>query len=153
MFQPAMLVYWSVNSWKHLEKKIQHLPFSAQQVVYSLATLQTSSTFWSFVIFQPSLSSPPKKTCHFEGDNKIDFSNKCVLFLFQLFVLVYQLLPSDLLIPQMEVTNNPWKGHLKPPQKVTRKNLVFIIAILMTNNCPGWTQKKTPPFESMYLLL
>ena len=27
------------------------------------------------------------------------------------------LLPSDLLITQMEVTNNPWKGHLQHPER------------------------------------
>ena len=26
---------------------------------------------------------------------------------------IYQLLPSDLLIAQMEVTKNPWKGHFQ----------------------------------------
>ena len=64
MFQPAMLVYWRVNSWKHLEKKIQPLPFSAQQVLYIVwQHFKTSSTFWSVVIFQGSIIviTPPKK--------------------------------------------------------------------------------------------
>ena len=30
-----------------------------------------------------------------------------------------------LLITQMEVTKNPWKGHLKPPTRVTQKNLDY----------------------------
>ena len=40
-------------------------------------------------------------------------------------MLMNQLLPSDLLITQMEVTFSPLKGPLKTPKKVTGKNLEF----------------------------
>ena len=48
----------------------------------------------------------------------------------------YQLLPSDLSITQMEVTNNPWKGHESNHKKGhERKNLVDIFYVLLI---PYW---------------
>ena len=39
--------------------------------------------------------------------------------------IISQLLPSDLLTILMEVTFHPWKGHLNPYKRVTRKKLVL----------------------------
>ena len=45
-----------------------------------------------------------------------------------------------LLIPQMEVTFHPWKGHLKLkiPKKVTRKNLGIPILDSKLNQAMDW---------------
>ena len=43
-----------------------------------------------------------------------------------------QLLPSDLLITQMEVTNNPWKGHLNPPKRSLGRTWSMLFSTLFS---------------------
>ncbi len=67
----------------------------------------------------------------------------------------------DLLITQMEVTNNPWKGHLKlkTPKKATRKNLVDVgrytvrpmdpASWVPHGSCSSWTRRTSQNWKDI----
>ena len=70
---------------------------------------ELNRTLWKINI-EPT-NHPIEKENHLNQTSIFDLSS------------MFQLLPSDLLITQMEVTK-PLKGSLKPSEKVTGKNLV-----------------------------